>query len=386
VSTHAQRIERIARLVAQPSVSSSAPGLDQSNRGAIDALAEMLDDVGFKVEVLPLPNAPTKANLIATLGKGPGGLVLAGHSDTVPYDQALWTHDPFALEAREGRLYGLGAADMKAFLALAVEAGEGLDPDSLHAPLIVLATADEETSMEGARALVAMQRPKARHAIIGEPTDLLPVRAHKGMMMEQLRVVGRSGHSSDPRLGNNALEGMARVLSALIALREELGARFRNDSFSVPTPTLNLGRIQGGDSANRICGEVELDIDVRLLPGMELQWVRSEIEKRAEHALAGTGLRLEHKTLFEGAPAFELKGHSALLDVVEELTGEGAATVAFGTEAPYFAALGMQTLVLGPGGIDQAHRPDEFVREDRLEPTVQMLKAVVDRLCKTPAP
>lgn len=383
MATHAQRLERIARLVAQPSVSSSTPGLDQSNRGVIDALADMLDGAGFQVEVLPLADAPGKCNLIATLGKGPGGLVLAGHSDTVPYDQALWNSDPFRLTSRDGKLHGLGAADMKAFLALAVEVAEGIDPGSLHAPLIVLATADEETTMDGARELVAMQRPKARHAIIGEPTDLRAVRAHKGMMMEQLRVVGRTGHSSDPRLGNNALEGMARVLSSLMSFRDELASRFRNEMFEVPTPTLNLGRIHGGDSANRICGECALDIDVRLLPGMELHWVRAEIEKRAEHALAGTGLSLEHDTLFEGTPAFELKGKSELLDAVEELTGEGAESVAFGTEAPYLAALGMQTVVLGPGGIDQAHRPDEFVLEERLEPTVQMLKAVVDRLCKT---
>jgi acetylornithine deacetylase len=386
VATHAQRIERIARLVAKPSVSSSVAELDQGNRGVIDALAEQLDDAGFRVELLPLPNAPHKYNLIATLGQGPGGLVLAGHSDTVPYDHALWSSDPFALTVRDGKLYGLGAADMKAFLALAVEAAEGLDPDRLHAPLIVLATADEETTMDGARALVGLQRPKARHAIVGEPTDMRPVRAHKGMMMEQLRVIGRTGHSSDPRLGNSALDGMARVLHALVGLREELASRFRNEAFAVPTPTLNLGRIRGGDSANRICGECELDIDVRLLPGMELHWVRAEIEKRAEHALAGTGLTLEHKTLFEGAPAFELRGASALLEAVEELTGEEAETVAFGTEAPYFAALGMQTVVLGPGGIEQAHRPNEYVLEERLEPTVQMLKAVIHRLCKTPAP
>ncbi|MDB4976394.1 MAG: acetylornithine deacetylase [Myxococcaceae bacterium] len=382
---HSKRIERIARLVAQPSVSSSVPELDQSNRAVIDALADMLDCVGFQVEILPLPNAPHKANMIATFGRGSGGLVLAGHTDTVPFDPAQWTSDPFKLQLRDGKLYGLGAADMKAFLALAFEVAEGLDPDTLRAPLIVLATADEETTMDGARALVDLQRPKARHAIIGEPTDLRAVRAHKGHLVQQLRVVGRSGHSSDPRLGSNAIDGMTRVLAALMQLREELAGRYQDSSFELPMPTLNFGRIRGGDNANRICGECQLDLDVRLIPGMELDWVRDEISRVAIEALAGTGLLLEQHALDQGVPAYQLQAESELLRTVEALTGEGAHSVAFGTEAPYFAALGMDTMVYGPGSIEQAHRPDEFVRVERLEPTVKMLTAVVERLCKTPA-
>jgi acetylornithine deacetylase len=384
--SHSLRIERIARLVAQTSVSSPLPERDQSNRAVIEVLADMLDCVGFSVEVLPLPNAPRKANLIATLGKGPGGLVLAGHTDTVPYDEALWSSDPFKLQARDGKLIGLGAADMKAFLALTYEVGEGLDPDTLQAPLIVLATADEETTMDGARALVQLQRPKARHAIIGEPTDMRAVRAHKGHLVQQLRVIGESGHSSDPRLGNNAIEGMMRVLAALTRLRDDLGRRYRDPSFSLPTPTINFGRIRGGDNANRICGECELDLDVRLLPGMELDFLRDEVSCAAIEALAGTGLVLEQRALDEGVPAYQAAANSELVRTLEQLTGEGAESVAFGTEAPHFAALGMDTIVLGPGSIEQAHRPNEYVREDRLEPTVQMLRAVVDRLCKAPPP
>jgi acetylornithine deacetylase len=384
VATHAQRLERIARLVAQPSVSSTVPALDQSNRAVIDELADMLDRAGFEVELLPLPNAPNKANLIATLGKGAGGLVLAGHTDTVPFDAGAWTSDPFRLTERDGKLYGLGASDMKAFLAIALEAGEGLDGDSLRAPLIVLATADEETTMDGARALVQMQRPIGRYAIVGEPTDLRPVSAHKGVMFEQLRVVGESGHSSDPALGNNALDGMARVLVALMALRQELAARYRCELFSVPVPTMNFGRIHGGDNANRICGACELDFDVRLLPGMEIEAIRKLVRRAAEQALAGSGLGLEHVSMFEGTPAFEASPDSLLLRAAEELTGEGAQALGFGTEAPYFAALGADTIVLGPGGIEQAHRPDEYVRCDRLEPTATMLKALAERLCKAP--
>jgi len=384
VASHSQRIERIARLVREPSISRSSSQHDGSNRAVVAALADMLDAAGFRVEILPLPGAPEKQNLIATLGRGPGGLVLAGHTDTVPYDEALWQSDPFTLTARDDKLYGLGAADMKAFLALAVEAAEDADEGSLKAPLMIVATADEETTMDGARALVGLDRPRGRHALIGEPTDMRPVRAHKGVMMEQLRLVGRSGHSSDPRLGRSALDGMARVLQALLALRDELAARHRNEAFALPTPTLNLGRIAGGDNANRICGQCELDIDVRLLPGMDIEAVRRAIRERAEAAIEGLGLVLEPRSLELGTPAYEADATSALLRAAEELTGVGAEAVAFATEAPYLSALGNDTVVLGPGSIDQAHRPDEFVRADRLAPTVALLKAMVHRLCKAP--
>jgi acetylornithine deacetylase len=386
MATHKERVERIARLVAEPSVSSAAPGWDQSNAQVIALLADMLDHAGFRVEVLPLADKPHKQNLIASYGRGEGGLVLAGHTDTVPYNAELWRSDPFQLSARDGKLYGLGASDMKAFLALAIEAVEGVSADALRAPVMVLATADEESTMDGARELVALQRPRGRYAIIGEPTDMKPVRAHKGIMMERIKLIGKAGHSSDPRLGNSALDGMTQVQVALIALRGELAQRYRHPGFEVPTPTLNLGRIEGGDSANRICGECVLDIDVRLVPGMDAEWVRAQLKERCERAIAGSGLVLELSSTVLGTPPHELSRDSALVRAAEELTGEGAGSVAFATEAPYLAELGTDTLVLGPGGIGEAHKPDEYVREDRLAPTVTILQAMVQRLCKDASP
>lgn len=383
---HERRVDRIATLVGHASVSSAVASWDQSNRAVVDALADMLDGVGFQVEIFPLPDAPHKANLIASLGKGEGGLVLAGHTDTVPFDAAGWSSDPFQVVQRDGRLYGLGTADMKAFLALAVEVAEGLSADSLRAPLIVLATADEESGMEGARTLVQMQRPRGRHAIIGEPTDMRAVRMHKGVMMEQLRVLGRSGHASDPRLGRNAIDGMSRVLAALLRFRDQLAQRYQQPAFEVPVPTLNLGRLQGGDSANRICAACELDVDIRVLPGMEIDWLRGELRRHAEEALAGTGLTLEHAPLVPGTPPHELSADAPIVRLAEELTGEGATSVAFATEAPYLAELGADTVVLGPGSISEAHRPDEFVRLDRLDASARLLGAAVHRLCQASPP
>lgn len=374
-------IQMIGELIAAPSVSSVSPQFDQGNRGVIDRLATWLEDLGFRVEVQPLAIHPDKANLIATLGTGGGGLVLAGHTDTVPCDAELWRSDPFRMVERDQRLYGLGTSDMKAFLALAIEAARQFDPKKLREPITIVATADEESSMAGALALVEAGRRLGRHAIIGEPTGLRPIRTHKGIMMEAIRLRGQSGHSSDPSLGNSALEGMHRVLDELILWRTELQERYRNPLFKVPVPTLNLGHIHGGDNPNRICGACELHIDLRPLPGMDLDELRGEMEKRLTARLAGSGLELQVERLFAGTPAMETPAAAPIVQAAERLTGHPSEAVAFGTEGPYLNELGMDTLILGPGDIDQAHQPDEYLRLDRIDPTVELLKQMIGHFC-----
>ncbi|HSP01687.1 MAG TPA: acetylornithine deacetylase, partial [Thioalkalivibrio sp.] len=289
----------LTRLIAQPSVSSVSPEFDMGNRALIDELAGWCEAAGFAVQITPIEGHPNKANLVATLGRGPGGLVLSGHTDTVPCDAQLWRQDPFKLTERDGRLYGLGTADMKSFLALALEAARGFDADQFHQPLVILATADEESSMAGAKAIRAAGRPLGRHAIIGEPTGMRPVRMHKGIIMEGIRITGRSGHSSDPSLGNNALEGMHTAMTHIMAWRAELQERYNNPLFKVAAPTLNLGHIHGGDNPNRICGHCELHIDLRPLPGMDLDELRGALESRLQKGLEGSGLGLEVFRLFD---------------------------------------------------------------------------------------
>ncbi len=373
--------EMFARLIAIPTVSSVNPAFDQGNRALIEELAGWMEDAGFAVELIPLPGRPDKANLIGTLGEGPGGLVLSGHTDTVPCDAGLWRHDPFRLCESDGRLYGLGMADMKSFLALALEAARGLQASALKAPLILLATADEESSMAGVRELVRLGRPRARHALIGEPTGLIPVRMHKGVMMEAIRIRGRSGHSSDPSLGANAIEGMQQVMGALLAFRAEMQARFHHPLFHVPVPTMNLGYIHGGDNPNRICGQCELHIDLRPLPGMDMQALREELLERLHRALSLPGLSLELEALSAGTPPLETPADSPLVRACEELTGYAAQAVAFGTEAPYLAGLGMDVVVLGPADIAQAHQPDEYLALERIPPTLDLLRTLIRRFC-----
>jgi acetylornithine deacetylase len=374
-------LDMIRDLIGTPSVSSVDPNLDQGNRAVIELLANWLDDTGFQVEIMPLPDSTSKANLIATLGSGAGGLVLSGHTDTVPYDEGKWKYDPFSLTEADQRLYGLGTSDMKSFLALALEASRGLRAGDLKEPLILLATADEETSMAGARTLVDKARPRARHAIIGEPTGLRPVRMHKGILMESIHLQGHSGHSSDPSLGNNALEAMYTVIGTLLSWRNELQKNHRDTLFAVPVPTLNLGHIHGGDNPNRICPECELHIDLRPLPGMDLQELRGELHNRIMNSLQDTGIEIHFDALFEGVPAMETAADAPIVKLAEKLTGHASEAVAFATEAPYLSQLGMDAVVMGPGDIAQAHQPDEYLALDRLPPTIDILKQLVDTIC-----
>jgi len=374
-------MEMIGGLIGTPSVSSVDPALDQGNRAVIDLLANWLGDTGFNVEVMPLPDEPGKANLVATLGNGPGGLVLSGHTDTVPYDEGKWQTDPFRLTELKQRLYGLGTSDMKSFLALAIEASRGLSAADLKEPLILLATADEESTMLGARTLVDRDSLHARYAIIGEPTGLRPVRMHKGILMEAIHLQGRSGHSSDPSLGNSALEAMHTVISTLKNWRTELQEKNRNPFFAVPVPTLNLGHIHGGDNPNRICAECELQIDLRPLPGMDLQELRGEMQQRILAALEGSGIQTRFESLFDGTPAMETPEDAGIIQLTQQLTGHSAEAVAFGTEAPYLQHLGMETVILGPGDIAQAHQPDEYIALERINPTIDLLKQLVNTIC-----
>jgi acetylornithine deacetylase len=308
-----------------------------------------------------------------------GGLVLAGHTDTVPFDGELWQSDPFTLTERDGHLYGLGTADMKGFFALILQAMRALPNVKFKAPLIVIATCDEETSMAGAKALVQVG-VKGRFALIGEPTDLKPGRLHKGVMLERIVVTGSSGHSSDPSLGSNALDAMNEVMTRLIRYRDGLKA-IQQPIFAIPYPTLNLGCIHGGDNPNRICGLCELQFDVRTLPGMKMQEIREEIRQLIADIAPKFGVSLLYEPASPGAHSAETPADSPFVQYIEQLTGDTAGSLAFGTEAPYFRQLGMDTVILGPGRIEQAHQPDEYIPIANIEPMVGYLKQLIEYYC-----
>lgn len=371
--------DQFAALIAAPSVSCTQASLDQSNAPVIELLAGWLGDLGFVCEIQTV--SPGKFNLLASRGTGPGGLVLAGHSDTVPFDEQLWQTDPLKLEEIDGRWVGLGSCDMKGFFALVIEAVRPLLEHDFKQPLLILATCDEESSMSGARALADAGQPLGRAAVIGEPTGLRPVRLHKGIMMDRIDILGRSGHSSDPSLGRSAMEAMHAVMGEMMDLRRQWQKTYRNPQFTVPTPTLNFGCIHGGDNPNRICGQCALEFDLRPLPGMDPEPLRAAIRAKLAPLAERHDVRIDYAPLFPEVPPFEQPADSELVLLAERLTGHRAEAVAFGTEAPYLQALGCQTLVLGPGDIACAHQPGEYLEVSRIEPTVRLLRELIQHYC-----
>lgn len=368
-------------LIAVPSVSCLEPGWDTSNKGVIDKLAGWFELLGFTVQINELEAQKGKYNMLASIGPGIGGLLLSGHTDTVPWDEGRWTRDPFTLTEADGKLYGLGSADMKGFFAFVLESLRHKDLSKLTKPLRVLATADEETSMAGARELNKFTDLKPDYAVIGEPTNMAPVVMHKGHTTECVRITGKSGHSSNPAAGLNAIEVMHGVLGELMKVQHELRERHHQPAFEVPYPTLNFGHIHGGDAANRICACCELHLDMRPLPGMNLTDLYSLLHGAVEPLQARYPGAIELFSMHEPIPGYACPADSAIVKLAEELSGEPASPANYCTEAGFVQNLGCETIVMGPGSIRQAHQPDEFITLAEIDPAQAQIATLIQRVC-----
>ncbi|AOW77568.1 acetylornithine deacetylase [Colwellia sp. PAMC 20917] len=373
--------DSLTQLIASASISSTQASWDQGNLAVIQLLASWFEQLGFSIDIQAVPETRNKYNLLAKLGSGKGGLLLAGHSDTVPFDENRWQSDPFKIVDKDNKFYGLGTCDMKGFFAFILQVCKGLTAQQLKKPLYILATADEETTMAGARFFTKNQQIKPDVAVIGEPTNLVPVIMHKGHMSHRITIQGQSGHSSKPSLGVNAIEIIHQVIGQLMQLKEKLALNYSNQAFDVKEPTLNFGAIHGGDNANRICGHCELDIDMRALPGMtdsELILLLSEALKPLAEKYPN---RISFSELDPSSPSFEQSKNSDFVTIAEEISGHSCCAVNYATEAPFIQQLGCQTIVLGPGSIDQAHQPNEFLAHSEIDKTEQLLLKMIERYC-----
>ncbi|RHW77933.1 acetylornithine deacetylase [Colwellia sp. RSH04] len=373
--------QSLTQLIACSSISSTQASWDQGNKEVIQLLATWFEQLGFTVQIQPVPKTTNKFNMLAKLGNGEGGLLLAGHSDTVPFDENRWESDPHKVLNQDDKFFGLGTCDMKGFFAFILQVTKNLSAKQLSKPLYVLATADEETTMAGARFFANSQTIKPDVAVMGEPTNLVPVVMHKGHMSHKISVQGKSGHSSKPNLGINAIEIMHQVIGALIELQKQFNANFNNEAFDVPAPTLNMGAISGGDNANRICGHCHLDLDLRSLPGMSddelLAWLSDALKPIAEKYPG----RISFEELHPSSPSFEQEKPSTLIDIAEEISGHSCCAVNYATEAPYIQQLGCQTIVMGPGSINQAHQPNEFLAHSEIDKTTKVLTQLIQHYC-----
>jgi acetylornithine deacetylase len=377
-------MDRLARvegllgdLIAFPTVSSD------SNLDLIGWAADRLRLLGADVRV-DWDESGAKANLFASFGPGDeGGIVLSGHSDVVPAVGEDWSDDPFRMVARDDRLYGRGACDMKGFIACVLEAAPAIADARLARPVHIALTYDEEVGCLGARALVealgeAGIRPAM--AVIGEPTSMRVIEGHKGCCEYTTTFAGHAGHGSAPDRGVNAAEYAVRYAARLLALAEDLRARAPAGSpFDPPWTTLNIGRIAGGVAHNVIAAHATLDWEMRPVAEADAAYLREAIDRYAAEAL----LPAMRAVWPEAEIAREVVGEVAGLapaaanearDVVSALTGaKGAEVVAFGTEAGLFQAMGMACVVCGPGSIEQAHKPDEYVARAQLAACLDMI-------------
>jgi acetylornithine deacetylase len=374
-------ISMYQQLIAAPSISAIEEHLCMSNKSVIELLAQWCESLGFTCEIIELESGKGRYNLLAKRGQGDGGLMLAGHTDTVPFDDSRWNQNPFKLTELDNKLYGLGSIDMKGFFAFVLQAISELDEKQQTQPILILATADEETTMAGAQQICKHPNLKPSRCIIGEPTDMTPVFTHKGHMTTAIRVVGRSGHSSDPERGLNAIEVMHKVITKLLILKEQLKNKYSINHFKIPYPTLNLGNIHGGDNANRICGCCEMHIDMRPLPGLSVQELQALVLDATYDINQQYPNSVSVIDLHEPIPAFTGSTDSALVKLAENIAGQKAVAVNYCTEAPFIQQLGCETIVMGPGSINQAHQPDEFLAMEKIKPSQQIISNLIKASC-----
>jgi acetylornithine deacetylase len=335
-----------------------------------------------------------KVNLVAVAGcdsKGPSSpdksgsagalqieLVLVGHTDTVPYDSA-WT-EALNLTERDGRLFGRGACDTKAFIAAALTTIESIDLTKLKRPFALCFTCDEEIGCLGAKRLAAARPFTARYAIVGEPTSLQPMRAGKGYSFAEVAVHGREAHSAYPHLGASAIFRAARLIQRMEQIAAAVKTE-RHGDFDPPYTTLNVGLINGGSAKNVLAGECRFTLEWRTIPGQQSTYVLNLVKE------AVADLQKEDPEFSCDIDAgrfdesFETPADSRLVKFLEESSSRLSGTVAFGTEAPSMISLGAEAVVFGPGDIRVAHRTGEFVPVSEVDRCVEILSHAVKQFC-----
>ncbi|MEQ8335583.1 acetylornithine deacetylase [Nisaea sp.] len=377
-------LQILSDLIGFPTVSAD------SNLALIDYAADYLGRLGASVHTFRDPHG-TKANLFATIGpEVDGGIVLSGHSDVVPVTDQAWSSDPFDMRTADGRAYGRGTCDMKGFIAASLAMAPHYAKSDLRRPVHFAFTYDEEVGCLGARALMhelALLPFKPAVCVIGEPTEMRIIEGHKGCCEYTVTFSGLEGHGSQPDLGVNAVEYAVRYVTRLMELREVLKGRAPGGSrFDPPWTSLQIGRLSGGVAHNVIPGLAQLDWEMRPVQNGDADFVKREIAAYVNDELLPAMRAVSKDAGISTEIIGEVDGlepvpDSEALRIVAELTGaNGADLVAFGTEAGLFQKLGISTVVCGPGSIEQAHKPDEYIALDQIDQCLVMLHKLTAKL------
>jgi acetylornithine deacetylase len=368
--------EILDRLVGFPSV------VGTPNDGIVAWIRDFAERCGARVTVLPGPEGD-RANLFATIGPNHvPGYILSGHMDVVPAREPTWTSDPFRLRADGDLLFGRGTSDMKGFLAAALAALPAIADMSLARPLHLAFSYDEEAGCRGVPHLIRRLPElcaKPIGAIIGEPSGLRAIRAHKGKAAARVEIRGRSGHSSRPDQGLNAIHAFACVLLAAVRAGDALQSSRLDPSFEPPYSSLQVGTVSGGQAVNIIPDVLTAEIEARAITGVTPTDLLEPV-RLAAVALEQRGFQTKWD-LLSSYPALSLAADASLARLMEELTGtETLGAVSYGTEAGLYQAAGIDAIICGPGDIARAHRADEFIRVDELTACQAMIERLVEKL------
>lgn len=379
-----EAVSTLERLVRFETLS-SRPNLDM-----IDYVRDYLAGYGLEAHVSH-DETGTRANIHAWVGPAvDGGVVLNGHTDVVPVDGQDWSSDPFALTLRDGRLYARGAVDMKGFLACMLASVPAWQAKPLVRPVQISMCYDEENGGFGAPVLVghmARTAPRPAVAIVGEPTMMKVVAGHKGGLELRTEITGLEGHASDPRRGANAIFCASRIIALLDDIGRELAAAPRAGSpYDPPYTTISVGTVHGGAARNIIAGSCHFDWEIRPVPGDDADAIVARVEDFARRKLLpqmrAVAPRAEISTVIEArVPPLDQASAGDAAQLVCELTGlNERGVVPFGTDAGHFCNAGISTVVFGPGSIEQAHKPDEYIELSQLDACMRFMDRLGDRL------
>lgn len=376
-----QVIETLERLIAFPTVSRD------TNLPLIYWVRDYLASLGVPSR-LTYDSTRKKANLFATLGEGSApGIILSGHTDVVPVDGQAWDSNPFEAVIKDKLLYGRGSADMKGFIATALALAPKLAEGTHGFPIHLALSYDEEVGCLGVRELIKDLQEiglSAAGCIVGEPTMMQPLIAHKGAYRFRCSVHGREAHSSYTPMGVNAIEYAAKIILYIRQLAEELSRTEPKDgAFTVPHTTLQTGTIGGGLAANIVPKLCEFEFDVRTMPKMQYEPLYDRIREFAgillpEMRAVDPNALIAFECLSE-TPGLSIGEGEEIVQLVKRLTGARSVKAAsYATEAGLFHKAGIPTVICGPGDIEQAHRPNEFVALEQLAQCEAFLAALID--------
>ena len=362
-----------------------------SNLDLIHTISDYLAEYGIQSQFV-FNGENTKANLYATIGPWDhAGVMLSGHTDVVPVTGQNWSSDPFVVVEKEGALYGRGTADMKSFIAIVLAYVPQLAAANLKTPVHLAFSYDEEIGCVGVRRLLHIMEGmpvKPAMCIVGEPTGMQVVNAHKGKLAQRVRITGLEAHSGLPHLGVNAVDYAAELIVFMRKLARELEENGPcEEGFEVPCTTLHTGIMKGGTALNVVPGSCELDFEIRNIPGQDPEPLLQQIVEYAENELEPGMKAIDKRCGFEfkhlsGYPAMFTAPDAEVIGFVKALTDmEGVKKVTYGTEGGLFTErLGIPTVVCGPGNIEQAHKADEFISLEQVERMEQFMVRLIDAL------